>query len=182
MSGIVHQFDPADRFVAGTVGQPGERSFYLQARSGNRIISVLIEKDQVSALAARLALLLRELRRNDPTFHIVSMTRDDEPLESPITEEFRVGAISLSWLSDRELVAIDFHSVDESESDQQTIEEVEASESTDLLRVILTPAQTELFIGRANAVVGAGRPPCPLCGLALDPRGHLCPRANGYRR
>ena len=182
MARMVYLFDPADRFVAGTVGEPGERSFYLQARSGNRVTSVLLEKDQVAHIAESLGLLLKELRRNDPTFRAISTSRDDEPLETPISEEFRVGAISLSWLSDRALIAIDLHSVNDQESDELEILEEEPNESADLMRVILTPNQTHMFILRAMAVVGAGRPACPFCGLALDPNGHLCPRANGYRR
>jgi len=184
MPGNLFIFDPVDRFIVGTVGQPGERSFYIQARSENRLISVLVEKDQVAALAARLAQLLRELKRTDSSFSYSAITKDDQPLETPIEEEFRVGAIAISWLSDRSSVALDFQAmaiVDGSASMGEA-EEVVEDEDVDVMRVFLSPGQAEMFANRANAVVGAGRPPCPFCGLALDPRGHLCPRANGYRR
>lgn len=180
----VFLFDPVERFVAGTVGQPGERSFYLQARGGNRTVSVLVEKDQVLAIATRLAQMLRELKRNDQTFTYTTVPRDDLPLENPIDEEFRAGAISLAWLADRNLILLELQAVESADASAYEIEleEGDAPESSDLMRVFLSPGQTEVFVDRALAVVNAGRPPCPFCGLALDPRGHLCPRANGYRR
>ena len=54
-------FDPPERFVAGTVGEPGDRTFFLQARDGGRVVSVVLEKVQVAVLAERLGDLLDEL-------------------------------------------------------------------------------------------------------------------------
>ena len=139
MSGALYLFDPADRFVAGTVGQPGERAFYLQARTGARVSSVLLEKDQVAAMAERLGLLLRELKRSDSTFHFDSISMDDAPLESPVLEEFRVGAISLSWLNDRGMIAIELHSVSENAEQSELENPLETvDESTDIMRVVIT--------------------------------------------
>lgn len=182
MARIVNTFDPVERFVVGTVGEPGERSFFLQARSGNRMTSVLVEKSQVIAIADRLEILLRELRRVDPALVIERLPVDDQPLEAPIMEEFRVGLVSLSWLSDREMISIELQAVNEQAPESEEVFADDDSEAPDLLRVILTPSQTDAFVKRATVVVNAGRPPCPFCGLALDPQGHVCPRANGYRR
>lgn len=182
MARIVNTFDPVERFVAGTVGEPGERSFFLQARTGNRLTSVLLEKAQVIAIVERLQLLLRELKRVDPSIVVETLPRDDKPLDQPIVEEFRVGVISLSWLSDREMVSIELQGVSDQDSEDQELLSDDIEDAPDLLRIILTPGQTEAFTTRTLAVVGAGRPPCPFCGLPLDPRGHVCPRANGYRR
>lgn len=182
MARIVNTFDPVERFVVGTVGEPGERSFFLQARAGNRLTSVLLEKSQVIAIADRLEILLRELRRIDPSLVIERLARDDQPLDAPIVEEFRVGIVSLSWLNDREMVSIELQAVNENAPESEEILADDDSEAPDLLRVLLTPSQTDGFVKRASAVVNAGRPPCPFCGLALDPQGHVCPRANGYRR
>lgn len=182
MARIVNTFDPVERFVVGTVGEPGERSFFLQARSGHRLTSVLLEKSQVIAIADRLEILLRELRRIDPSLVIERLPRDDQPLEAPIVEEFRVGIVSLSWLSDREMVSIELQAVNENAPESEEVFDDDDSDAPDLLRVILTPSQTDAFVKRAAVVVNAGRPPCPFCGLALDPQGHVCPRANGYRR
>ncbi|MFZ2228381.1 MAG: DUF3090 family protein [Candidatus Nanopelagicaceae bacterium] len=180
MARLVITYDPVERFVVGTVGEPGERSFFLQARDGKRLTSVLLEKSQVVAIVERLDLLLRELKRVEPNLVIAKLLRDDEPLEQPIVEEFRVGLISLAWLSDREMVSIDLQAASEGEENADIIEDL--ADAPDLLQVILTPSQTEGFVKRAASVINAGRPPCPFCGLPLDPRGHLCPRANGYRR
>lgn len=182
MARIVSTFDPVERFVVGTVGEPGERSFFLQARAGNRLASVLLEKTQVIAIADRLEILLRELRRVDPSLVIERLPHDDQPLETPIVEEFRVGVVSLSWLSDREMVSIELQAIDENAPEREEVAGDEDSSAPDLVRVILTPSQTDAFVKRAAVVVNAGRPPCPFCGLALDPQGHVCPRANGYRR
>lgn len=182
MSRLLITYDPAERFVVGTVGEPGERSFFLQARDGKRLTSVLLEKAQVVAIAERLDLLLRELKRLDPNFVISSAPRDDEPLEQPIVEEFRVGLISLSWLSDREMISIELQAASEQDDADEELFIEDPEDVPDMLHVVLTSAQTQAFIKRAMNVVGAGRPPCSFCGLPLDPRGHVCPRANGYRR
>jgi len=181
MARVIHEFDPVERFVAGTVGVPGERSFFLQARSGTRLVSVLLEKAQVLAIAERLDLLIKELSRAQPAISQSTIETDDGPLEVPIMEEFRVGVIGLAWVSDRELVQIDLQATTSQEIDTEEIVEDE-EHAPDILRVLLTIAQTRAFVSRSLAVVASGRPPCPLCGLALDPQGHVCPRANGYRR
>ncbi len=180
MAQIIHEFDPVERFVAGTVGEPGERSFFLQAKSGKRLVSVLLEKSQVFAIAERLGLLLKELHRAEPSLTISTEVRDDLPLDSPIMEEFRVGIIGLAWVSDRELVQIDLQASSELSLEAEEVSEGE--DQPDLLRVFLSLGQVQAFVDRSLVVVSAGRPPCPFCGMALDPSGHVCPRANGYRR
>jgi uncharacterized repeat protein (TIGR03847 family) len=182
MTRIVFTFDPVERFIVGTVGEPGERTFFLQARTGTRLTSVVVEKAQVFALSERIGFLLRELKRNDPTLRFETSPRDDAPLEQPILEEFRVGVIGLSWLSDRNLVSIELQAVTEMDQESEEIALDDSEAAPDLLRVLLTPEQAQSFSVRALVVLNAGRPPCPFCGLALDPRGHVCPRANGYRR
>lgn len=182
MTRIVSNFDPVERFVVGTVGEPGERSFFLQARAGARLTSVLLEKAQVTAIADRLEILLRELRRLHPAMVIERTARDEGQLDTPIVEEFRVGIVSLSWLNDREVVCVELQAVNENSPESEEILSDDDANAPDLLRVILTPSQTDAFVKRAAVVLNAGRPPCPFCGLALDPQGHLCPRSNGYRR
>ena len=110
-----------------------------------------------------------------------SSSRDIEdvaPLDAPIEEEFRVGTLALAWDGDTESVLIEAQSaVPESEE-----EAPEPAEFTgDMLRVRLTPIAARAFARRAQRVVAAGRPPCPLCGNPLDPQGHICPRQNGHR-
>lgn len=182
MSGQIFLFDPTERFVVGTVGIPGERTFFLQARTGSRLISVSLEKAQVAALADRIQQILREVRSSEPLTIFERIVRDDAPLETPIDEEFRVGVIGLAYVSDRKLIEIDLQAMADSQSAEDEEALMEISESQDILRVLISLGYAESFAKRALAVVGAGRAPCPFCGGPIDPSRHLCPRANGYRR
>jgi uncharacterized repeat protein (TIGR03847 family) len=179
----VFDFDPPDRFVAGTVGEPGERVFFLQATSGPRVTSVALEKTQVRALAERVEELLDEvLKRSGGTAPVPAVAptelNDLAPLDAPLTEEFRVGTMALAWDEDDERVVIEAGAATEDEDADLEDDE----NGPDVLRVRLTGSVARAFAKRALAVVSAGRPPCPFCGQPLDPSGHICPRANGYRR
>ncbi|PZF94117.1 DUF3090 domain-containing protein [Micromonospora deserti] len=191
MTHQVHAFEPPERFVAGTVGPPGERTFFLQARGGGRLVSVALEKVQMSLLAEKLEELLSEAQRRfgvklpEPG----SAVGDNDPLDTPVDEEFRVGTLGLAFDVDTETVVIEAIAAGEAETevelgepDDEEDDDVEPDDDLDRLRVRLTPAATREFIERARRVVNAGRPPCPLCGQPLDPAGHLCPRHNGYHR
>jgi uncharacterized repeat protein (TIGR03847 family) len=182
MSHQVYAFEPPERFVAGTVGPPGERVFYLQARSAGRLVSVALEKVQVSLLAEKLDELLGEAHRRFGVAmpEVEAEVPDNEPLDSPVEEEFRVGTLGLAFDVDTTTVVIE--AIAAGESEEETEGEEEDTSDLDRLRVRLTPAATRDFIERARRVVSAGRPPCPLCGQPLDPAGHLCPRHNGYHR
>jgi uncharacterized repeat protein (TIGR03847 family) len=190
MARIVFEYDPPDRFVAGTVGDPGQRIFYLQAAGGGRTTSVALEKQQVAALAERVEALLDEVVRQSsgeaavPAVTPADVT-DTEPLASPVEEEFRVGTMAIAWDTDDEVVVIEAQELTDSDDDDDTetpLIDDEADEGPTLLRVRLTGPAARAFVSRAQAVVAAGRPACPFCGGPLDAGGHVCPRANGYRR
>ncbi|MDQ1629275.1 MAG: hypothetical protein QOI54_3019 [Actinomycetota bacterium] len=190
MPRLLFEYDPPERFVAGTVGEPGQRTFFLQARGGGRTTSVALEKQQVSVLAERVEALLDEVvhlsggEASVPALAPVDV-EDTEPLDTPIEEEFRVGTMALAWDSDDEVVVIEAQAVTDSDDDDEAEDEpllVEGDEGPPLLRVRLTGSAARAFVRRASVVVAAGRPPCPFCGGPLDPGGHVCPRANGYRR
>jgi len=175
-------FDPVERFVVGTVGIPGERTFFIQARTGSRLVSVSLEKAQVAAIADRVLQILREIRLSEPLTVIERVGYDDQPLESPIDEEFRVGVIGLAYVSDRRLIEIDLQAITDSDNADDELLEIDTSSDHDILRILMTLGYAESFAKRANTVVAAGRAPCPFCGGPIDPNGHLCPRSNGYRR
>jgi uncharacterized repeat protein (TIGR03847 family) len=180
----VYSYDPPERFVAGTVGQPGERAFYLQASGGGRTTSVALEKGQVSQLAERLDELLDEVLRRSAGEAAVPAAAptglaDDGPLELPLLEDFRVGAIALAWDHDGDRVIIEVQ--EESEEPVEPLTDDIPEDGPAVLRVRLSAAAARAFSRRALQVVGQGRPPCPLCGLPLDPAGHVCPRQNGHR-
>jgi len=171
-----------DRFVAGTIGMPGDRTFYLQSRSGTEVLSVVLEKAQVALLSEKLAELLDEVGRGDEEVAAAEPPdqEDLDPLETPVDEMFRVGAFGIGWDTASRRVVIEIHAMGESE-DVPDIGDDEA-EGPDCLRVWLTPSDVRGFTRRSSALIAAGRPPCPFCHLPLDASGHICPRANGYRR
>jgi uncharacterized repeat protein (TIGR03847 family) len=165
---LVHRHDLPDRFVSGTVGPPGERTFFLQARSGSRVTSVALEKEQVAVLADRLDDLLAQVTESgDP-----SNAPDSAPLDQPIEQEFRVGTMTLAWDDEASAVVIEAFAATEGEDDQ----------AEEVLIVQLAPAMARGFSERAKLVVAAGRPNCQFCGQPLDPDGHVCPRSNGHKR
>ena len=187
MPRLIFEYDPPERFVAGTVGEPGARTFFLQATGGGRTTSVALEKQQVTVLAERVDALLDEVvRRSGGEASVpaapVAEAEDADPLSVPIDEDFRVGTMALAWDGDDERVIIEAQAVTEDESDEDATLIDQTEDGPPLLRVRITGTRARAFVRRSLALVAAGRPPCPFCGNPLDPAGHVCPRANGYRR
>jgi uncharacterized repeat protein (TIGR03847 family) len=188
---VVHEFDPPERFVVGTVGEPGQRTFFIQARAGTRMVSVALEKQQVAALAERVDELLDQVLDDGSSTELVPAVAprdldDQAPLEQPIEEEFRAGTMTLSWDPSSSRVVIEVFPISEEavvgpdpDEDEDAFEEPEPDE---VLLVRITPGAARAFALRAGRVVEAGRPSCPFCGGPIDPSGHLCVRANGHRR
>jgi len=165
------EFDPPERFVVGTVGPPGQRTFFLQARGGGRVVSLSVEKVQVTVLADRIGELLDAVEAAPG-----GGAPDNDPLEAPIEDAFRVSTMSLAWDTERDALVLECHDRDLDEEPEPAADEPQT------VRVVLGVDAAREFARRAGAVVAAGRPPCPFCGQPLDPDGHICPRANGYRR
>ena len=182
MPRVIYRHEVVERFVVGTVGQPGSRTFYLQANSKVGLNTVMLEKGQVIGLIERLAEMIVELRRNNKISKnaLPNLKVDNEPLTSPFDEDFQVGLMSVSYEQDNFFLRIQ-----EIMPGEQTLipdESVSDEDGPDLLIVKLDVQQVQNFIERAKKVVAAGRPDCVFCSLPIDPEGHLCPRANGYRR
>jgi uncharacterized repeat protein (TIGR03847 family) len=187
MARVVHSYDDPERFVAGTVGEPGARTFFLQARAGQRLTSVACEKEQVMALAERLDVMLDEVaRRFDRDPIAQGGTDDTAPLEQPIEEEFRAGTMTLAWEADAERVVIEVFAVVTGEQveleEEDPVTAAMESDDAEVFIVRITEEQARAFARRAVALVASGRPSCPFCGRPIDADGHICPRSNGYRR
>ncbi|MFM1966090.1 MAG: hypothetical protein RL134_1815 [Actinomycetota bacterium] len=173
----IHSYVDPRRFVAGTVGLPGERTFYLQASDDRSVTSVALEKAQVAMLAERIERLVSQAGASEE-----SGRDDNDPLALPLEEEFRVGALGIALVPEEDgpaRILVEAHALGEAEAAEPGDDDDEAA---DTLRVTLTPEAAAAFARRARALVAAGRPPCPFCLQPLDPGGHICPRANGYRR
>ncbi len=182
---LEHRYDPPQRFVAGTVGEPGQRAFFLQASEGGRVTSVGLEKQQVQLLAERVTTLLDEMMRargGDPDIPaiIAEQEVDSEPLQTPIEEDFRAGTMTLAWDEEIKRVIIEVFALEEQVDETEA--EAETDQASEAMIVVLPPVEARAFCARAAQVVSAGRPGCELCGEPMDPSGHLCPRLNGFRR
>jgi uncharacterized repeat protein (TIGR03847 family) len=189
MAPLVHGFDPPERFVAGTVGPPGQRTFFLQARSGTRIVSVSLEKQQVQALSERIDELLDEVMSSEVSDAMIPAVaplglEDSEPLEQPIEEEFRAGTMTLSWDPTDQRIVIEVFPYTEAAvvSPEQVDQDFEEPDPEEVFLVRIPAGVARAFVKRSEQVLEAGRPSCPFCGNPIDPEGHLCVRANGFRR
>jgi uncharacterized repeat protein (TIGR03847 family) len=152
-----------DHFTAGAVGAPGQRVFYLQAREGRTLVTLKSEKEQVRALGEYLTTLLER----------VADTGDPRPtslaLLEPIVEAWPVGTIGVGYdEASRRVVVVLTGAVEEE------------GEEAPSARFAVTRAQAAAFVDRAQELVRAGRPICPMCQAAIDPGGHACPRSNGH--
>ena len=179
MPRIVYRHDQPSRFIASAIGEPGQREFFLQVKSDDGINTIGIEKSQVMALTERFEELIREIRRGKLVSReemSVKPLIDNAPLELPIEPDFLVGIMSITWESGRVYVNLQAASKD----DEIYLDDID--EGPDLVVVKLTIEQVKGFCERAKDIVNAGRPACAFCALPIDPIGHLCPRANGYRR
>ena len=162
--------DPVESFIVGTIGAPGEREFYLQTKFHGGIHSFAIEKGQVSALADRMAVLIGELKAADYRFKNLIPAN----FEVPLIPEFQVGTISIVWLEESDQVLIELQEIPQSETDDEA--------NLQIFKLFMSADIANNFISQSRKVVSAGRLPCPFCGLPINSNGHLCPRANGYRR
>lgn len=183
---------------------PGSRTFFLQARKGRAVVSVALEKAQVAALADRLDELLTvvadaqdaeardaetgdaageepagEEPTLDPSVTAADIGLDDRPLDEPVVEVFRVGAMALSWDAAADRVVIEAQPQDESGEYLEAADDDE--EGPDLMRVRIERADARAFARRAHELIEAGRPPCPFCGQPLEATGHFCLALNGQQ-
>ncbi|MCE0487662.1 DUF3090 family protein [Ornithinimicrobium sediminis] len=179
----VIDFDPPERFVTDTVGPPGQRVFFLQATQGSRVMTVSLEKDQVRLLGRSIAEMLDQVAPEEGSEAAGEAVADNAPLDTPIEEDFRVRRLSMAWDAGRHVVVVEAHDTDPDEDgDDESLPDAESTAALHGLRVVLSPAQARAFSVRCARAVAGGRPNCPFCGGPLDPSGHICPRANGYRR
>ncbi|OLT22654.1 hypothetical protein BJF81_01620 [Ornithinimicrobium sp. CNJ-824] len=180
-----HVYDPPERFVAGSVGPPGQRTFFLQAGDGDRRTTVSLEKEQVRLLGVSLGELLDEVSPEEGSEDAAAPFVDNAPLDGPFDDDFRVQRLSVAWDAGRERVVLEAFDRPEAE-DLLELDPTEDYPWTgrvpQSLTVVLGPARARAFALRCTASLEGGRPSCPFCGQPLDPGGHVCPRANGYKR
>lgn len=169
--GVFYEFDEVDSFTVGAMGQPGQRTFYLQARRGPTRVSIKCEKQQASAISEYLRKVLSDLPVPADTPRPVAMD-----LAAPFDAAFVLGPIGLGYDRENDRVLVQMEEVVPVDEDGESDPELAADRGH--VRVFLTRGQAHAFCEHADLVVAAGRPPCTWCGLPLDPEGHACPRMN----
>ncbi len=170
MSEFTFDLDAVQRITVGAVGPRGQRIFYVQVRRGNRLISLVAEKEQVRALADATERLLDNLAEQNPRL----TTSDDMfisnmSLEEPLEPEFRVGQMGLGYDAERDMVVLLVQSLSDGEGEPAQTARFSASR----------PQMRALSLHAAQ-VVAAGRPICGNCGRPIDASGHFCPQRNGH--
>lgn len=169
------ELDPVTRLTADAVGEPGRRTFFIQAASGSEQVTLLVEKEQVRLLAERLLGWLPELaaeRPEDPE-EVRAAEASDLSLAEPLEPDFRVGQLAITYDPGRDRIMM-------VATELQT-EEEELEREPQEVRLWVTRPQLRVLARHGVQVVERGRPPCPLCGNPLDPSGHVCPAQNGHR-
>ena len=168
------EFRPAEWVTAGPIGPPGRRTFYVQARSGGRVIALLVEKGQVYELAQLAQELLARVD--------VVVTPDDldeaamRPVDG-IEPLWRAGTISLGMDEDGTLFLLEAEELqagdDEEEGD---------AEDPGVAQLWFDRAQLVALAAYAAYAVEAGaRERCRFCGRPIEPvTGHVCPATNGH--
>jgi uncharacterized repeat protein (TIGR03847 family) len=164
-------FDHVDRFTVGTEGPVGNRVFLLHVAQGPTALTMKVEKQQVALLASYLARIVRQLGRPG---HLP----DDLDFDTSVEPEWVVGTIGVSYDEETDRIVVVVEERGEGEEGEGGDEDDEAGQ---VARIALSREMAAAFAIRATSLVEAGRPPCPLCGLPLDPSGHNCPRTNGHR-
>ncbi|MGB3829644.1 MAG: DUF3090 family protein [Ornithinimicrobium sp.] len=185
----VIDFDPPERFIADSVGPAGQRTFFVQAIRGAQVMTVSLEKEQVRLLGESVTELLDEMSTSGSEGGAdsseVEAAIDRGPLHTPIEEDFRARALTLAWNEDRRRVTIE--ATDRDPDAEESPDGDTEAQSTDPIglqgiRVVMSVSMARSFAQRCIDAMTGGRPNCPFCGGPLDPSGHICPRANGYRR
>ena len=173
------ELDSIDALGAGAVGEPGQRAFYIQARSESAQLTVLVEKEQVALLAAEAVAFLDRIADQYPEDTIVVPETMAE-LREPTVPLFRARMIGLGFDPERELVLIELreHSDDDEDDEDDEAPMVAEREEGYVARIYATRPQVRAMAAHSAGVVAAGRPLCELCSQPLDPAGHRCPRWN----
>lgn len=164
-----HDFEAVDRFTAGTLGEPGARTFLFQAQAGGTTITIKCEKQQVAALAEYLQGVLADL----PAVEGGAETAVDLALAPPYEPDWAAGTLSVAYddVADRIVILVE----EAGELDEDDLLDDDRAS----LRVRLTRAQVTALVDHAVELVEGGRPPCPVCGHPKGP-DHACPRTNGH--
>jgi uncharacterized repeat protein (TIGR03847 family) len=174
MAGILYEVNPVNSITTGFIGQPGRRVFYLQAEGASEVVTVIVEKQQVEALATGIEQFLTELVEKFPDLPEASAdyVSSAMQLKVPVDPAFRVGQLGLGYDQERDLLVL---------VAQEVVAEGRDPEEANTARFFATRAQMRALGAYGQELVKKGRPTCGNCGQPMDPEGHFCPRSNGHK-
>jgi len=162
------ELNPVSQITVGTIGVPGQRTFFLQGSRGSQTISLAIEKEQARMLAESFAALIQELEKKFPEPDDDAAVWTDMRLREPVDALFRVGNIGIGYNEDsNQIVLVTYELVDE-------------DEEPNVVSYWVSRAQVQALVQHVYDVVKAGRPICGNCGKPIDATGHFCPHRNGH--
>ncbi len=177
MPTFTYDLNPIQSIIADAVGEPGKRTFFLQGRAGSQLVSLVLEKQEVSNLAISILQLLEELEEKYPNLKRTSSSKRTLKPEHPMEPYFRIGQLSIGydeeedriWLIAQALVANEAGEIVDPNRDD-----------VPAVRFVATRDQMRAMSEHALEVIGKGRPVCPLCGRSIDRGGHFCERTDGH--
>jgi uncharacterized repeat protein (TIGR03847 family) len=174
MAGALFELDPVHSITAGFIGRPGQRVFYLQAAGEGDVVTLIVEKQQVEALARGIEQFLEELHEKFPDLAEASADYNpaDMSLTVPVDPAFRVGQLGLGYDQERDLLVL---------VAQGMVPDGGEADDADSARFFATRAQMRALGAHGLVLVQQGRPICGNCGQPIDPEGHFCPRSNGHK-
>lgn len=170
------ELGPLERITTGAVGEPGERTFYLQARSGEQLVTVAVEKQQVELLAASIVDILERVGKETEE----GPGEAEMELEEPLEPRWRVGKLSIGYAEDRDAMLLELEELVPEPEDEDIAEQIDAPEP-DRIRLWASRSQMLALSRHSAAVAAKGRPRCQFCDNPIDPEGHACPAMNGHR-
>ena len=172
------ELGPVDRITADAVGEPGDRTFYIQARAGSELVTVIVEKQQVQLLAASVLELLEDAPETEPTAAEPTMS-----LEEPLDPRWRAGRLSIGFDQERDLFLLE---VEEFQPELEDLDDpgllAVPETEPESIRILASPAQMRALSRHGAAVAARGRPTCQFCGNPIDAEGHACPAMNGHSK
>ena len=164
---IIYDLNPVTHITAGVIGKPGKRTFYLQGRQGATLVTLLSEKEQISALARGIDELLERFESGTRSIQVNATQME---LSQPVEPIFRIGQLGIGYDAEQSLVVLVAYELPEEENPDRI----------NVVRFWATRDQMRALARHAAGIVAGGRPICVLCSRPIDPEGHFCPKRNGH--
>ncbi len=199
MPRIEIDLNPVTHITTDAIGQPGQRVFYIQGRTDERVVTVIVEKVQIQTLALGVEDFLAEVNQRYPDLPPVTPSYDEAlmHIQPPVDPLFRVGELGLAYDADSDLAVLVVREIQTTDVEgnaegaepslmdeapqEADVDADAAAEEASVVRFWCTRSQLSAMSHWGLEVSGRGRPTCPYCGQPMDPSGHFCPKRNGHK-